>query len=107
MRAPTQADCTDSLPWKTTHRVDLVFCGQPATGHLASYLSITSSDGIHTMQRLLTDRQLRDKLGGCSSMTLWRMRRDGKLPEPRKLGHKNVTPQDEADAAIAVLIGNE
>ena len=59
------------------------------------------------MQRLLTDRQLREKLGGCSSMTLWRMRRDGKLPKPRKLGQKNVTPQEEADAAIAVLIGIE
>jgi predicted DNA-binding transcriptional regulator AlpA len=59
------------------------------------------------MHRLLTDRQLREKLGGCSSMTLWRMRRDGKLPKPRKLGQKNVTPEDEADAAIAVLIGIE
>jgi len=57
------------------------------------------------MNRLLTDRQLREKLGGCSSMTLWRMRRDGKLPQPRKLGKKNVTPEDEADAAIAALIG--
>ena len=37
-------------------------------------------------------------------MTLWRMRRDGKLPKPRKLGQKNVTPEDEADAAIAALI---
>ncbi|MCB0627789.1 MAG: hypothetical protein KDC43_28650 [Saprospiraceae bacterium] len=57
------------------------------------------------MNRLLTDRQLREKLGECSSMTLWRMRRDGKLPKPRKLGKKNVTPEDEADAAIAALIG--
>ena len=57
------------------------------------------------MQRLLTNRQLREKLGGHSSMTLWRMRRVGKLPKPRKLGQKNVTPEDEADAAIATLIG--
>ena len=57
------------------------------------------------MNRLITDRQLREKLGGCSAMTLWRMRRDGKLPQPRKLGKKNVTPEDEADAAIAALIG--
>ena len=56
------------------------------------------------MHRLITDRQLREKLGGCSAMTLWRMRRDGKLPQPRKLGKKNVTPEDEADAAIAALI---
>jgi predicted DNA-binding transcriptional regulator AlpA len=58
------------------------------------------------MHLLLTDRQLREKLGGCSSMTLWRMRRDGKLPKPRKLGKKNVTPEDEADAAITALIGS-
>jgi predicted DNA-binding transcriptional regulator AlpA len=57
------------------------------------------------MKRLLTDRQLREKLGGCSSMTLWRMRRDGKLPKPKKLGQKNVTLEDEAEAAIAALIG--
>lgn len=57
------------------------------------------------MRRLLTDRQLREKLGGCSSMTLWRMRRDGKLPKLRKLGQGNVTPEHEADAAIAALIG--
>lgn len=57
------------------------------------------------MHRLLTDRQLREKLGGCSNMTLWRMRRDEKLPKPRKLGQKNVTPEDEADKAIAKLLG--
>jgi len=57
------------------------------------------------MHRLITDRQLREKLDGCSAMTLWRLRRDGKLPRPRKLGKKNVTPEDEADAAIAALIG--
>lgn len=57
------------------------------------------------MHRLITDRQLREKLVGCSAMTLWRLRRDGKLPKPRKLGKKNVTPEDEADAAIAALIG--
>lgn len=37
-------------------------------------------------------------------MTLWRMRWDGKLPKPKKLGQK-VTPEDEADATIAALIG--
>lgn len=59
------------------------------------------------MQRLVTDRQLREKLGACCSMTLWRMCRDGRLPKPTKLGQKNVTPEDEADAAIAAMIGIE
>ena len=103
MRVPTQADSIDSLARKTAHRVDGVFYLQPATARLAWYPSITGSDGIHAMRRLLTDRQLREKLGGCSSMTLWHMRRDGKLPKPRKLGQKNVTPEDEADEEIAAL----
>lgn len=57
------------------------------------------------MQRLLTDKQLKEILGGCSDMTLWRMRRDGKLPKPKKLGKRNVTPEEEMDKAIAALIG--
>jgi len=40
-------------------------------------------------------------------MTLWCMRRDGKLPKPKKLGNRNVTPEHEADAAIARIIGLE
>jgi predicted DNA-binding transcriptional regulator AlpA len=57
------------------------------------------------MKRLITDKQLKDKLGGCSDMTIWRLRREGKLPKPKKLGNRNVTPEDEADKAIDVLIG--
>ncbi len=57
------------------------------------------------MLRLITDKQLRQKLGGCSAMTIWRLRQAGKLPKPKKLGSRNVTPEDEADKAIATLIG--
>lgn len=57
------------------------------------------------MKRLITDKQLKEKLGGCSNMTIWRLRRDGKLPKAKKLGNRNVTPEDEADQAIDVLIG--
>lgn len=32
------------------------------------------------MKRLITDKQLKEKLGGCSDMTIWRLQRDGKLP---------------------------
>ena len=32
------------------------------------------------MLRLITDKQLRQKLGGCSEMTIWRLRQ---LPTPR------------------------
>ena len=57
------------------------------------------------MKRLITDKQLKEKLGGCSDMTIWRLRRDGKLPKPRKLGSRNVTPEEEVDEAITKLIG--
>ena len=57
------------------------------------------------MKRLITDKQLKEKLGGCSNMTIWRLRREGKLPKPKKLGNRNVTPEDEAEKAIQRLIG--
>ncbi|MGE4044225.1 MAG: helix-turn-helix transcriptional regulator [Acetobacteraceae bacterium] len=57
------------------------------------------------MKRLITDKHLKEKLGGCSNMTIWRLRRNGKLPKPKKLGNRNVTPEDDADKAIAKLIG--
>lgn len=57
------------------------------------------------MKRLITDKHLKEKLGGCSNMTIWRLRRNGKLPQPKKLGNRNVTPEDDADEAIAKLIG--
>jgi predicted DNA-binding transcriptional regulator AlpA len=57
------------------------------------------------MLRLITDKQLRQKLGACSAMTIWRLRREGKLPKPRKLGSRNVTPEKDADRAIAELVG--
>ena len=57
------------------------------------------------MKRLITDKHLKEKLGGCSNMTIWRLRRNGKLPKPKKLGNRNVTPEEDADKAIAKLIG--
>ena len=35
--------------------------------------------------------EFKEKLSGCSNMTIWRLRRDGKLPKPKKLGNRNVT----------------
>ncbi len=57
------------------------------------------------MKRLITDKQLRQKLGSCSEMTIWRLRQNGKLPKPKKLGNRSVTPEDEAGKAIAALVG--
>ena len=57
------------------------------------------------MKRLITDKQLKEKLGCCSDMTIWRLRRDGKLPKLRKLSSRNVPPEEKADKAIVKLNG--
>ena len=66
--------------------------------------AITEVDGKKhrrpMIKRPITDKQLKEKLGGCSDMTIWRLRRDGKLPKPRKLGSGNVTLEEEADEAM-------
>ena len=56
------------------------------------------------MTRLISDKMLKLKLGGCSDMTLWRLRQAGKLPKPKKLGNRNVTPEDQVDNAIARIV---
>ena len=56
------------------------------------------------MTLLISDKMLKLKLGGCSDMTLWRLRQAGKLPKPKKLGNRNVTPEDQVDKAIARIV---
>ena len=41
----------------------------------------------------------------CSNITIWRLRRDGKLPKPEKLGNRNVTLEDDVDRAMELLVG--
>lgn len=57
------------------------------------------------MYKWLSDKQLRELLGGCSKMTLWRLRKEGKLPHPHRLGNKNMTREDdELDEAVRSII---
>ena len=49
-------------------------------------------------------RRIKEKLAGCSNMTIWRLRRDGKLPKPKKLGNRNVTLEDDIDRAMELLV---
>lgn len=56
------------------------------------------------MKRLPTDKPLKEKLVGCSKMTIWRLHREGKHPKPKKLGNRKVTPEKQADQAIAKRI---
>lgn len=44
------------------------------------------------MEKLLRDRDIKADLGGISNTTMWRYRRDGLLPKPRKIAGQNVTP---------------
>lgn len=52
------------------------------------------------MKRYLTDRQIGEMLGGKSVVTIWRMRKRGQLPLPRKLNGQNLTPEDEVQSAL-------
>jgi predicted DNA-binding transcriptional regulator AlpA len=38
-------------------------------------------------------------------MTIWRLRRDGELPKPKKLGNRNVTLEDDVDRAMELIVG--
>ena len=64
---------------------------------------VKTGDGF--IKRFITNKHLKNKLSGCSDITIWRLCRNGKLPLPKKLGNRNITPENEADKAIAVLIG--
>ena len=57
------------------------------------------------MRRLISDKELKRKLRDYSDQALWRLRRDGKLPKPKKFRRRNVTPEDQADEGIAGLVG--
>ena len=39
------------------------------------------------------------------ALAIWRLRRDGKLPKPKKLGNRSVTLEDDVDKAMELLVG--
>jgi len=53
-----------------------------------------------TPERLLAARAVRDRLGGVSDMTLWRWVRDGVLPAPSKIRHRNYW----SEAAVTAVV---
>lgn len=55
------------------------------------------------MTKWLRDKQLREKLGDCSDMQLWRLRKAGKLPQPKKLNGLNYSLESEVDQALEAL----
>lgn len=59
------------------------------------------------MKKLIRDSELSDLLGGVSTVTLWRMRQRGQLPKPRKLNGQNVTPEDEIQDALSILLNQQ
>jgi predicted DNA-binding transcriptional regulator AlpA len=69
----------------------------------------TLQDGpqpVKSEKRLITDRELRRRLGDISPVTLWRLRTiDPRCPKPvRLMAHYNVCVEDEADAYIQALV---
>ncbi len=56
---------------------------------------------------LITDPQLRQLLGGCSAMTVWRWRKAGLLPKPIVVNGRNFTRSSVLDQSMARIIGDE
>ena len=55
---------------------------------------------------LITDRELRRRLGDISAVTLWRLRRDDpRFPQPvRMLNHNNLVVEADCEAYIEALV---
>ena len=41
------------------------------------------------LEKLISQRELRQTFGGVSDMTLWRWQKNGKLPRPVKISGRN------------------
>ncbi|MGE3652286.1 MAG: helix-turn-helix transcriptional regulator [Reyranellaceae bacterium] len=54
--------------------------------------------------RLLSSREVRERLGGMSAMTEWRWRRDGDLPEPVKIRGRNYYDEAQVDQLVDRLL---
>jgi hypothetical protein len=60
---------------------------------------------VKSEKRLITDPELRRRLGNISAVTLWRLRKsDPRCPKPvRMFAHNNLVPEEEADRYIDLL----
>jgi predicted DNA-binding transcriptional regulator AlpA len=56
--------------------------------------------------RLMRDAEIKRDLGNISNTTLWRLRKDGRLPKPHKINKTNLTPESEYLAARARLLAS-
>ena len=54
-------------------------------------------------ERYLNTAQLSEKLGGRSRASLFRDRKEGRIPEPIYLGNKPLWRESEVDAAMDAL----
>lgn len=55
----------------------------------------------YRQERYLRMPELRKKLGGIGRSTVWRWVRDGRLPQPIRLGGRfSVWPEDAIDAVL-------
>ncbi len=60
---------------------------------------ISTFMGKHMIDRLLTDREVAERLG-VSKATIWRHAAKGLLPKPVKLGHATRWPESDVTAAV-------
>jgi predicted DNA-binding transcriptional regulator AlpA len=56
------------------------------------------------MVKYIKDKEISAKLGGCSAMTIWRYRKEGLLPQPKKFNRQNYSDESEVDAAIESML---
>jgi predicted DNA-binding transcriptional regulator AlpA len=55
---------------------------------------------MQSSEKLITTRQLRERVGGVSEMTIWRWVQRGLLPKPRKINSRNYWPESVIDGLL-------
>ena len=59
------------------------------------------------LERLVSQRELRQTFGGVSAMTIWRWQKSGKLPRPVKILGRNYYRESSLVALQQELFGQE
>ena len=59
------------------------------------------------LERLVSQRELRQTFGGVSNMTLWRWQKSGRLPKPIKISGRNFFRESALIALQEELFGQE
>lgn len=63
-------------------------------------------DDQQNPERMIPDPELRLLFGGVSAMCIWRWRKAGLLPRPKKINKRNYTPASEVAEAQKRMFEN-